>query len=137
MRISELDVINTVNDVVHRNITIFQDTREFEDMRNYYKEQHTQDWDHVANTMVKSAYCHWEVTGCREVNGAYQYHIKYHVHGNKTHAFVKGYLDDMELIVLPEKKNWWRSEKVLTASNPYYGLMTSRNWILNEVNFSV
>ena len=87
---------------------------------------------------------HWNMVG------TYQYDIKYHLHGNRTHAFIKGHLFKRDLEVTVEggaeriitlkkllthsKKLWWRSEKLEIGANPYLSMITSRNWILNEVN---
>ena len=82
----------------------------------------------MANTMVAGeAYCKYN---CADTNGTYQYLIKHHVFGNRTHAFIKGYLYNTDLEVIHNKKNWWRSEEAISKDNHYLGLMTSRNWIL-------
>ena len=77
-------------------------------------------------------WCSWNGT-CADTPGTWQYYIKYHLHGNKSHAIVKEYLSPKDLEVMPGVKNWWRSNKLELGINPYGGLMTSRNWILNEV----
>ena len=127
------DPINSVKDLVDRNITIFEYDDLFENMKDVFKQHNISEWDHVANTMVPGEGC--STNYCANKNGTYQYFIKHHLHGNNTHAFVKGYLFQTDLGVMPEKKNWWRSKKVLATTNPYDALMTSRKWILNEVNF--
>ena len=50
---------------------------------------------------------------------------------------VRSYLYPEDLEVMPDKRNWWRSKKLEFGSNPYSAVPTSRNWILNEVNFSL
>ena len=81
-------------------------------------------------------------------------YIKYNVHGSKNHAFLKGFLDEDDLEInrnltvnrqgkglLQQKsyflnqKIWWRSDKIEIGANPYNADISSRNWILNEVNF--
>ena len=125
--------INTVNDLIDRNITIFEYDYMFEPTKDGFLQQNSSEWDHVASTMNVGINCVND--NCAEINGTYQYLIKHHVFGNMTHAFIKGYLYSSVQAVMPEKRNWWRSEKVLTTTNPYGGLQTSRNWILNEVKF--
>ena len=127
------DPLNTVKDVVDQNITIFEYDFHYEASKSFYRQQSILEWDHVANNMVAVRGC--GVDYCANTNDTYQYMIKHHVFGNRTHAFIKGYLYRTDLGVMPEKKNWWRSEKVLTDDSPYTGLITSRKWILNEVNF--
>ena len=85
-----------------------------------YLSLNTTEWNHVANTMVPGDRGCWNGTKiCADINGTYEYFTKHYIHGNKTHAFIKGYLFDPDLEIMPEKKNWWRSEKVLTENvNP-------------------
>ena len=143
------DPINTVNDLVDQNIRIFE-ASSYSSSSSYYDDffidssydsymaRNTPEWDYVANTMVPADYdCGYffETQICAKYNGTWEHLIKYHLHGNKTHAFISGYLDPRELEVMPEKKNWWRSEKILTDTNPFMTVFTSRDWILNEVNF--
>ena len=92
------------------------------------------DWKHVGSTMVSAGNCFGD--DCADKNGTFQHLIKYYVHGNKSHAFIQGYLFERDLEIIEEEKFWWRSEKVLVGkTNPYSGASTSRNWILNEVKF--
>ena len=90
----------------------------------------------MANTMVSVDRCGAELNECLNRNSSYEYFVKHHVHGNRTHAFIEGYLFRTNLYLIPNKKNWWRSENIETEefSNKYSGVLTSRNWILNEVN---
>ena len=139
------DPINTVQDLVDHNITIFEYEYLFENQRNVYLNLKDEDWAKVVNNMVSAQQCGY----CYDTNGTYHFYIKHHVHGNKTHAFIKGYLfdEDIELMYYNPKtkrrlnmknfnKIWWRSHKVLNDDiNTYGGIMTSRNWILNEVDF--
>ena len=130
------DPIDNVTDLVERNITIFEYDYLFEAYRDVYHGVNISEWDHVANNMVPADYSCWNgPLICAETNGTWHHFIKYHLHGNRTHAIVKGFLQNFELEIMPEK-NWWRSKKLELGSNPYVGIITSRNWILNEVNFS-
>ena len=130
------DTINNVQDLLKHNVTIFEYDYLLESYRDWYLDLNISEWDHVANTMVPADYsCYNGTRICAEVNGTWENFIKYKLHGNRTHAFIVGYLGVYELEVMPEKRNWWRSNKLEFGSNPYAGLLTSRNWILNEVNF--
>ena len=85
--------------------------------------------------MVPADYSCWNGTQiCADINGTWEYFLKHHLHGNKTHAMVVGYLKPFELKMMPEK-NWLRSEKIEYGLTPYGALMTSRHWILNEVKY--
>ena len=127
------DPINTVQNVVDNNITIFMEKRLFDNRKSFYFLQKTTQWDHVANRMVPAEVC--STNNCSNINGTYDFYVKHHLHGNKTHAIIRGILHQRDLKVMPEKKNWWRSNKLDYGKNPYGGLTTSRNWILNEVKF--
>ena len=128
------DPINTVNDLVDRNITLTQIDLFFDGDQYFYLRVNTTEWDHVANTMVPVKYCGYPVEFCLGYNSTHQYFIKHYVHGNKTHAFVDDYLSSNDLEVIPGKNNWWRSEMVNPYINwPYACIMTSKDWILNEV----
>ena len=137
------DPINTVKDLVDQNITIFEYRHKFDDSRSFYLRENTSDWNHVANTMlpVGSYWC----CCCNpdDFITSWQYYIKFHVHGNKTHAFLKGFLDEDDFEVKPvkgynsfilNKKSWWRSDKIEIGTNRYNADLSSRNWILNEVS---
>ena len=123
------DPIDTLKDLVDQNITIFEYDFLFNNLRSVYLSVNTSEWDSVAQTMVPAKVC----TYCFDTNGTYHFYMKHHVHGNRSHAFLKGYLftEDKEVM---DKENWWRSKKI-AYDNPYGGVMTSRNWILNEVIF--
>ena len=128
--------INTIHDLVNQNITIFVEDYNFDNSRDFYLPLNTSEWDHVANTMVPADYsCYNGTQICSGINGTWQYFIKHHLHGNKTHAFIFEYLYPEDFEVMPEKKYWWRSDKLEFGRNPYSAVPTSRNWILNEVNF--
>ena len=132
------DPIETVEDLVNRNITVFQHAHSFNSTKNFwlYRQDLGHDisaWTHVANNMVPASTC-YGTTECLMRNGSYPNFIKYHVHGNRTHAFVKSYLFNSDLWAFPDKKKWWRSKKVLSFNNPYGGHITNRSWIFNEVN---
>ena len=133
------DAINNVQDLLKHNITIFEIDYYFENYRDWYLKKNISEWERVANTaMVPADYsCMNGTQICADINGTWEYFIKHHLHGNKTHAFVRWYLEPYELEVMPEKSNWWRSDKLEFGSNPYSGIITSRNWILNEVNSSL
>ena len=131
MRIPQFEnPINSVNDLVDQNGTIFIKDYLFDEYRRYYLLQNTSEWNHVANTLVKASWgCENETKLCIETNGTYEFMVKYYLHGNKTHAFIKASLNELDFEIMPEK-NWWRSEKVLTAKwNPYFSVQTKRNWI--------
>ena len=137
MRIPQFeDPIDTVKDLVDQNITIFSDRRMFQNLKEKFKNAHSTDWLQLSETMVETTPCgglYATPKSCAEFNKSNENYIKYKVHGNKTHAFIQGYLTSMNFEVIHREKNWWRSEKVFTDSSPYGGVMTSRNWILNEV----
>ena len=140
MRISQFeDPIDTVLDLVKHNITIFTHQIYYDNHRDFYLRSNTSEWDHVAKTLVpadSSCRSKYETEICAEKPGTWQYFVKNNLHGSKTHAIIKGYLSAIiDLEVMPEKKNWWRSNKLEYFSNPFGGLITSRNWILNEVKF--
>ena len=137
MRIPQFDPINTVQDLIYHNITIFEVHYMFDHKKDWYFSFNISELDHVANTMVPADTECWLRNGtqiCADVNGTYEYFIKHHLHGNKTHAIISGYLFSADLAVMPEKSKWWRSKKLEWGKNPYGGVFTSRNWILNEVN---
>ena len=134
MRIPQFDPINTVQDLIYNNITIFEYDNMFDYMRDWYSNLNISEWDQVANTMVPAAWIVCNIS-CADTNGTYEYFIKYHLHGNKTHAIIRGRLFKVDLEVMPEMKNWWRSKKLEYAKNPYAAIPTSRNWILNEAKF--
>ena len=131
------DPINSVQDLLKRNISIFKAHYLYVSQRNNYLRRNTTEWNYVANNM-DSAYglCTNGTLICADINGTYQYYVKHHLHGNKTHAVIRGFLFPSELDIMPEKKNWWRSEKIDDGKNPYSSIPTSRNWILKEVNFA-
>ena len=135
---------------MNQNVTIFEYQQKFNDSRSFYLGVKSSGWDHVANTMVPVG-SYWCCCCNPDLENAltttWQYFIKYRVHGNKTHAFLKGFLteDDLEVVksfnsslieksYYLNKKNWWRSDKIEIGSNPYNADISSRNWILNEVN---
>ena len=128
------DGINTVQDLVKYNITIFKPDYLFDNHRNEYKSLNISDWDNVANTMIRAVECNNLTHICADINGTLEYYMKHHLHGNKTHAFIDGYLFPEDFEIMPDKKKWWRSEKIVSFWNSYGAGMTSRNWILNEVN---
>ena len=136
MRIPQFDPINTVQDLVNQNITIFEYDYMFVDNRYFYLGRNTTEWDQVANNMVPAAWIYCNIS-CEDTDGTYEHFIKHHLHGNKTHAFIKGYLWKEDLEVVPERNNWWRSNKLDFGINPYGAVPTSRNWILNEVKISL
>ena len=85
--------------------------------------------------MVPAEFCsHIPRLWCVEQPFKWDFYLKYYVHGNNTHAFIRGYLQPWELEIMTYK-NWWRSNKLEYNYNPYGDVPTSRNWILNEVNF--
>ena len=128
------DPIDTLKDLVERKITIFQQDFYLDTTKDFYYAINTSEWNYVADTMVP--FDPWCMNGtkiCVETNGTYEFFIKYHLHGNRTHALVSGYLQSFyELEIMPYK-SWWRSNKI-ELTTPYAGVLTSRNWILNEVN---
>ena len=127
------DGINTVQDLVKYNITIFKPIYLFDNHRDEYLRLNISEWDSVANSMISTEECYYQTQICADINGTWDYYIKHHLHGNKTHAMIQGYLYPEDLENTPDKKKWWRSEKILTFWNPYASSMTSRNWIMNEV----
>ena len=141
--------INTVQDLVEHNITIFEHDLVLDDRRNFYLRANISEWNHVAKTMVPARWDHWgclkpqQIQICADTNGTWQFYVKHHLHGKKTHAFMKSSLLPHDLEIMPGMKHWlrsarkiwWRSERVLTAAwMPFTASMTSRNWINNEVN---
>ena len=110
----------------------------FENYREFFFSVNNSDWDHVAKNMVPADYwCTNGATICSERPFTWEFYIKHYLHGNRTHAILKGYLTSYDLAVMPEKKSWWRSKKIEYGLNPYGAVLTSRNWILNEVNFKL
>ena len=126
------DPINTVKDLVERNITVFQYESALASTKRSYLHYNISEWSHVANNMIPARQC-WGTIECLMENGSYPNYIKYHVHGNRTHAFVKGYLWNSDLWAFPDKKKWWRSNMVISFINPYSSHITNRTWIFNEV----
>ena len=134
------DPIDTLGDLVDQNITIFQRDLLFEHYKdlfyvfNNYSWVNTSEWEWIADTMVPASDC-LEIEGCADINGTMEYFMKYHVHGNKTHAFILSYLYQDYFMVMPDKSKWYRSQSINSYfGNPFVTVMTSRNWILNEVN---
>ena len=111
MRIPQFVPINTVHDLVNQNVTVIEYYRKFNDSRSFYLGVNTSDWDNVANTLVPVSSYYCCCCSPDDLYTTWQYFIKYHVHGNKTHAFLKGFLteDDLEVksksvkAQLPEK----------------------------------
>ena len=134
MRIPQFEPINTVQDLVNQNITIFEYDYWFNYSSEWYSDLNISEWKDVANTMVPAAWINCNIS-CADTNETYEFFIKHHLHGNKTHAFIKGYLFSSDLAVMPKKKNWWRSNKLEFGTNPHGAVPTSRNWILNEVYY--
>ena len=132
------DPINNVKDIVDNNITVFTKLGAFfETMLLFETESEWQDNIlNAGNKFVVAMNCdNPSVEICLQNNESYYYYIHQYVHADRTHAFVKEYLDHEDLKIVPEKKKWWRSEKVFAdGRTPYRGLITSRDWILNEVN---
>ena len=119
---------------MNQNVTIFDNDWMFDYNREWYLDLNISEWKDVANTMVPADYsCMNGTEICTYMNGTWEYFIKHHLHGNKTHAFISGLLWPEDLEIMPEKSSWWRSDKLEFGSNPYVGILTSRNWILNEV----
>ena len=134
MRIPQYDPINTVQDLVNQKVTIIEVNWLLAGYREYYLGLNISEWKDVANSMVPATWgCKSEAKICADINGTWAYFSKHHVHGNKTHAFIRGQLSMLDLKLIPQKNNWWRSDKLEYGSNPYAGVVTSRNWILNEV----
>ena len=134
MRIPQFDPINTVQDLVNQNVTIFDLDFMFDYNKEWYLDLNISEWKDVANTMVPADGSCWNGTQiCANINGTWEYFIKYHLHGDKTHAIIAEYLYSSVLEVMTDKKNWWRSNKLEFGLTPYAAVLTSRNWILNEV----
>ena len=109
------DSINTVQDLLDNNITIFEYDYLFHSYKNWYFAfaLNNPDWNHLAETMVPANTSCWKGPEiCADVNGTWAYYIKHHLHGKKTHAFIYASLDPYDLKVMPDKKNWWRSAKL-------------------------
>ena len=133
------DPIDTVLDLEKQNITIFEQWTMFKYNRDWYYTFNTSAWDYVASTMVPATligyhFCRGNETLCADINGTYEYHVKHLLHRTKTHAFIRHDLHYYDTEIMPEMKNWWRSEKLELGLSPFAGSITSRNWILNEVN---
>ena len=126
------DPIDSVKDLVEQNITIIEKSSLFLNYREFYLYQNTSEWTHVANNMIPYQNCGEETETCLGQNDSMQFYIKHHVHGNKTHAFIKMYLFNADYAVIPTKKDWYRSRE-LGILNPFGAQLTSNNWILNEV----
>ena len=67
--------INSVQDLVKQNITIFEYDYLFEAMKNYLMDQNSSEWKHVAKTMVAGKGCGSRY--CADNNDTYQYLIKH------------------------------------------------------------
>ena len=90
------------------------------------------EWKDIANNMVPVKRCSFNST-CQNINGTWPFYVKHHVHGNRTHAFIKGYLFNSDYDIIPNKKDWYRSKEPADPNLSYSGQMSSTNWILNEV----
>ena len=137
MKIPQIDdPINTVYDLVERKITIFEGAKYIDNRRDIFFSVNTTEWDYVAKTMVPADFnCYYSTcSDSVDISKTYHYFVKHHLHGNKTHAFIRGYLLHLDSELIPDKNNWWRSEKLDFGFYPYGALLTSRNWIFNEVN---
>ena len=77
-----------------------------------------------------------EVINDNELEGGCHTHsIRNLIHGNRTHALVKPFLDQFDFLIAPEEE-WWRSKEYLPMY-PYSGFKVSTDWILKEVAFSL
>ena len=134
------DPIDNVYDLVSQNITLIEGGPYFEVTKKLLLNQTNSNWTHVANNMIRVNPCSYmtsTASACLNDNQTSQYFDKYHVHGNRTHAFIQVYLFSENYDVVPDKKNWWRSLPILKNSrNPYLGFLTARNWIRNEVSIT-
>ena len=109
--------------------------RIYDSLKRVFLETNITEWKHVANNMVPadSESCWVNLEKCLNSSDSYPYYTKYHVHGNRTHAFVRSYLFNADKAVIPNKKDWYRSREALSLFNSYAAKYTSNNWILNEV----
>ena len=128
--------IDTVEDLVKYNLTLLMSIRN-EEFKHALLKLNITAWTHVGNNMESAERCarsirHPTVEECSKMNGTFEYYVKHHVHGNRTHAFInKNLLSDI-FKIKPHKKDWWRSQP-LNISYPFSSLLTAKNWILNEV----
>ena len=81
MRIQKLEPINTVQDLVERNITIVAKDFLLKGQKDIFLSVNTYDWVHIANTMVSADYGCFRVQmfnldECAELPGKYEFFIR-------------------------------------------------------------
>ena len=114
------DPIDSAQDAVDRNITIFTHQFFYPSSKVDMLSINSSDWTHIAETMVP---VNWD---------EYENYTRDFIHGNGTHAFIRSYLSSGDLAIAPAEK-WWRSSEKIPGDYPWGGYLSAKNWMLNEV----
>ena len=109
------DPLNTAQDLVDNNITMFGRPTDYYDY--YFNISDDPALKELAKTYHKArTWDEWDND------------FKYHIQEKGTHAYVYTYLE-------PNLKSgkWWRSTEHIPDIPPYGGFLSRRNWYLDEV----
>ena len=115
------DPIDSAQDLVDRNIQLFQIGYFYKGMQADMSAVNRPEWTHIAETMVPVK--DWD---------EFAYYVEHNIHGNGTHAVIGGFLKKKDLEIAPAEK-WWRSKEKMPGDNAHCGYLTAKHWILNEV----
>ena len=123
------DPIDTVKDMVEKNITVFEHWMRYASLKDSLLELNVPEYTIIAENMVS--------TGGDTVTEGWQTFkdwMVYYVGELGTHAVIRGAVDYVMNGHI-SSKGWWKSEETIPGRNSYAGFPTSRKWLLNEVIF--
>ena len=130
------DPINSVQDLVARNITLIDGPLTFAKFKSNLLAQNTSDFTTLANNMIVVANLS-DVADIGRYNELYYETVRTKILEEGTHAIVKSHLSRRDLIDGGKMEKWWKSTErfgVNRSSHPsYFGYQTQKKWIFNEV----
>ena len=97
------DPIETAQDLIDRNITIFEKNATYEFNKGAFEVQGIPEYEILAEGMERIG-DDWD---------DYWYYVDHHVIGNGTHALFAPFLTRGHLMAAPMEK-WWRSKEIIS-----------------------
>ena len=117
------DPIETAQDLIDRNITIFERNSSYDYNRGAFEVQGIPEYKILGERMERIG--DWD---------DYWYYVDHHVIGNGTHALFAPFLTRGHLMAAPMEK-WWRSKEIISwRSLPYHQHFSGREWKFNEAS---
>ena len=131
------DPINSVQDLVARNITLIDGPLTFAKFKSNLLAQNTSDFTTIANNMIVVANLS-DVADMGRYNELYYETIRTKILEEGTHAIVQSYLTRNDLIYGGKMEKWWKSTEPFWvngngSSIGFSGYQTRKKWIFNEV----